>query len=885
MRIPFAVCTLWLMSAISIPLSLEAKTPPEPSGSAVVFPDSTARHWTLPNGLTLIVQEDHSAPVASVQVWCETGSIHEGKWLGAGLSHILEHMLFKGTEGRAPNAIAQEVQALGGYINAYTTFDRTVYYIDLPSAGVSKAVDILADAMMNSTLPEEEYVKEQEVIRREFAMGEDDPGRVSSRLQLSTAFQAHPYRVPVIGYLDVYNQLTRDDVMAYYKARYVPNNLFFVVTGAVDGEALHKQLEEYFAKYPRRALDPVYISKEPKQLGRREEHREFPTKLTRLSLGWHIPELTHPDVPALDLLSVVLGGGRSSRLYLKLREELGLVHSVNAWAYTPGDAGVFGITATLDPERREAVERAVMEVLDAVRRDGVTDAELAKAQRQTLSSQLNGLTTAKGRAADLGMNWMATRNLNFTRDYLNAVQAVKPEDLQRVVARYFTDDNLTVTSLNPTGSLPKAESGAKEEAVAEIQKFTLSNGLRLLVREDRRLPLVSAVATFKAGVLTESEATSGLTRLAAQTLLKGTKQRSAAQIAEEIETLGGGIGAEGGQNSIGVKLSVMKPDLAKGLEILADVVIHPTFPEAAVERERAVQLAAIKAEEDQPTAVAGALLRRTLFPGHPYGLKASGTETSVKGLTREQLERFHEEYLVGANGVLAVFGDVKAEEVRALVEQQFAALPKGKAALTEPPKAAAFTEKVEAVEPSEKQQAILMIGYRGGDIFAKDRYALDLIDTASSDLGSRFFIRIREQMGLAYFVGSRNMPGLTTGPFTFYLGTDPAKLEKVKTEFLDEIGKLAREGLTAEELERAKAKLLGQMALRDQSSEAMAHVVALDELYGLGYDHYRTVEQAVKAVTLEEVRAVAQRLFRDQPFAVAIVRPEAKAAGEDRKRP
>ena len=212
------------------------------SSAAITFPPSSAQKWVLPNGLTIIVQEDRSAPVASVQAWCGTGSIDEDAHLGAGLSHILEHMLFKGTKTRPANAIAQAVQDVGGYINAYTSFDRTVYWIDVPKAGVATAIDVLADAMMNSTLPAAEYAKEQEVIRREFAMGFDDPDRMAGQLLFATAYQRHPYRLPVIGLLDVFNQLTHEQVMAYYKSRYVPNNFTFVVVGDVKAEEVHQQL-------------------------------------------------------------------------------------------------------------------------------------------------------------------------------------------------------------------------------------------------------------------------------------------------------------------------------------------------------------------------------------------------------------------------------------------------------------------------------------------------------------------------------------------------------------------------------------------------------------------------------------------------------------------
>src|ERR1043166_2250835 len=227
---------------------------PPTDAPVITFPASTARKWVLPDGLTIIVQEDHSAPVASVQAWCATGSVYEDQHIGAGLSHILEHMLFKGTKTRSVSAIAQKIQDVGGYINAYTSFDRTVYWIDVPKAGAGVALDVLSDTMMNSILPPEEYAKEQEVIRREFAMGMDDPDRMAGQLLFATAFQRHPYRLPVIGQLEIFNQLTQADVMQYYKTRYVPNNLTFIVVGDVDAEAVSEQLTAFFKDYPAKSL-------------------------------------------------------------------------------------------------------------------------------------------------------------------------------------------------------------------------------------------------------------------------------------------------------------------------------------------------------------------------------------------------------------------------------------------------------------------------------------------------------------------------------------------------------------------------------------------------------------------------------------------------------
>jgi zinc protease len=856
-------------------INLKAASTEHPT--VIAFPPSTAQKWILPSGLTIIVQEDHSAAVASVQAWCATGSIDEDQHLGAGLSHILEHMLFKGTKTRSTNEIAQKVQDVGGYINAYTSFDRTVFWIDVPKDGVPTALDILADAMMNSTLPPEEYQKEQEVIRREFAMGMDDPDRMAGLLLFATAYQRHPYRFPVIGDIEIYNQLTQEQVMQYYKTRYVPNNLTFIVVGDVDAQKVRQQLTDLFKPYPEKSLKPVFIPAEPPQLGRREVHQEFPTELTHLSLAWHIPEVTNPDVPALDLLATILGDGRSSRVYRRVREEAGLAFRISAFSYTPGDPGLFGIDATLDPKKREETEQLTLRIVDEIKQAGATAEELAKAKKIALSHHLSALTTMSGQASDIGSNWFLTRNINFSRDYLDAVQKVTLDDIKRVAANYLTENNLTVTSLNPKGSLAARAEGPKAAAAGDVRKFDLSNGLRLLVREDRRLPLVAMGAVFRGGLLAETTQTNGITRLMAKVVLKGTKTRTAEQIANQIEAVGGSIASDAGNNSFNLQVGVTKPDVKLGVELLSDVLLNATMPEKAIAREKEIQIAAIQQEEEQLTNVARNIMRQALFPQHPYALRSNGSVQSVQRLTQKDLLEFRDRYVTAKNGVAFVFGDVNAAEVKQLFEQALGKMRPGELALknVQPAAPLAKTESVESRK--DKAQGVIMVGFRGASLSSPDRYPLELIDEASSDLGSRFFIRIREQMGLAYYVGANQMQGLVPGLFAFYLGTDPQKIELVKTALLDEIHKLATEGLTPEELARAKKKLIGQQEIANQSNDTFGFHCALDELYGLGFDYYKRLEHDVNGITLDDVKRVATKYFRDQPYVLATVRPPTSA--------
>ncbi len=587
-------------------------------------------------------------------------------------------------------------------------------------------------------------------------------------------------------------------------------------------------------------------------------------------------------MPALDLLSVILGDGRSSRLYRRVREESGLAYSVSAFSYTPGDPGLLGIDATVDPAKRDAVRDLVLKIIDEIKQGGVKAEELTKSKKILLSHHLGTLTTMRGQASDLGSNWLLTRNLNFSRDYLDAIQKVTLDDIRRVTQHYLTSDNLTITSLNPKGALGAKAESAKAISAGEIQKFELANGLRVLVREDARLPLVSMTAVFRGGLLAETPQTNGITQLMAKVLLKGTKTRTAEQIADTIEAVGGSIGSDAGNNSFSVSVEVTKPDLKLGADLLADVLLNATMPEKAVAREKEVQLAGIKEDEEQLTTVARNIMRQALFRDHPYALRSKGSPESVAHLTQKDLLEFRDRYVMAKNGVVAVFGNVKADEVKKLLEQSLGKMKPGSLALTDVPKTP-VPDKVQSVEAErDKAQGVLMVGYRGTDMFSPDRSALELIDEASSDLGSRFFIRIREQMGLAYYVGASQMMGLAPGLFAFYLGTDPQKIEPVKAALLEEIGKLASDGLTSEELQRAKKKLIGQQQITNQSNETFGYITALDELYGLGFDHYKKLEQEVNAVTLEDVKRVAGKYFRDQPYVLATVRPPKDAGAKNK---
>jgi zinc protease len=848
-------------------------SPPRKTPSLEAVPPGV-RLTTLDNGLTLIIREDHSAPVVSAQAWCRAGSIDEGRLLGAGLSHVLEHMLFKGTTTRPAGRIDQEVQEAGGYMNAYTSFDRTVYWINVPNTGARVAVDVLCDIMQHATLPADELTKELDVIRREMDMGHDDPGHKSARRLFETAYTRSPYRFPIIGHIDIFNTLSREDIAGYYREKYAPNNVFFVVVGDIAAEDVESQIREAFAEGKARAVAAVPIASEPRQTAPREVIEESPIELGHYHFSWHIPDLRHPDIPALDVLAALLGSGRSSRLYQRVREKQGLVNAVEAWTYNPGNPGLFGISAVVDAAKFGPSRDALLAELARMQRAPVPASELAKAVKQFIAGTLASRKTMQGQAQDLGSSWMAANDLNFSERYLEAVKRLKPADLQRVARHYLTDENRTLYALLPKGTSPSATQVEEQHTEQSIQRFELRNGLRLLVKEDHRLPFVEFRAVLQGGVLMESPELNGVTQLMAKMLLQGTRKRNAEQMAREIESVGGSISSYGGNNSLGVSAEVMTGDFSLGLGMVADVLLNPSFPSGPLEREREVQLAEIRAQKDQLLSLADRQAREALFGPTGYGLQARGTEASVAGLQGIHLRAVHTQLVTPSNCVLAVFGDVEASRVRAQVEKTLGGWRAKAGGLPTASATPPLTEVRRVSTAVDKKQAVLILAFPGTTLHHPDRFALELVQEALSDLGSRLFVRIRDELGLAYYVGAQNFLGLVPGYFSFYVGTDPEKAPLVEAELLREASKLQAEGLTEAELRRAKAKLIGQKKIARQELGRLAMTTALDELYGLGYAHSDQEDALFESVTLDEVRKVCGRYLGSGAHVISVVGPD-----------
>jgi zinc protease len=844
-------------------------------GRSAFLPTPQVEIRELPNGLGLLVQPDFTAPVVSIQFWCATGSIHEAPWLGAGLSHLLEHLMFKGTPTRGNSQMAQQIQDLGGHLNAYTSFDRTVYHVDLPSDQALPALEILSDAIFNSILPADEYDKEMEVIRREFAMGRDNPDSELGRLIFQTAFTRHPYRHPVIGYLDLFNQITRDDVMAYYRDRYAPQNLSLIVCGAIEPETVFSRAADLLEKYPRRRMAEIYLPDEPVQHSRRELHHPFATQLSRVALVWPIGGMENADTPALDLLATLAGGGRSSRLNQSCVEKLALAEQLEAFAYAPAGHGLWGVEARCAPEKETELLAEIGRQLRAFQQDAPQASELDRAKRQSLLHQVHGQKTMAGKAACLGRGWLFQRDPHFSARYHDRVQSVTPEEILSVARRYFHPDRETMVALVPQGSSSVIASPAGTTGKRPTPELiSLGGPRRALYLPQHALPLFSLRAVLPGGLPTEPPGKAGLGRLAAHLLTKGTRRRGAEALALEIEQLGGALHSDAGNNSATLSLELLSPDWKPGLDLFLEMLTEAAPTEAELQIEKRKQLSLLQAELDYPMAAARDLVRAALYPDHPYGGKNFGTPESIEAITVKDIAAYQSSRLLTQELVLAVTGPTAPDEWRELTARALAQLAPGVAAPARPAVIPDLTQIIRREKIVPKEQAVIHLAFPTVPVTHPDQIALAILDEALSDLGSRLFIRIREELGLAYFVGTSQFLGLEAGHFFFYLGTDPAKRREIEAELLREVGLLAEKGLKPEEFARARAKMQSQDKLEQQNPSQIAYAAAIDELFGLGYAYSQVRRDHTAAISLEEVNAVARNYFSNPFYVLATVSPE-----------
>ncbi len=837
------------------------------------------KHRLLDNGLNVYVLENHNAPVFSMRVYVRAGSIYEQEFLGKGISHFCEHLVAGGTTHKRTEAEAQAmIRSIGGASNAYTSSGHTCYYISTSAEYADSVIDLLSDWTLNCAMTEEEYERERGVIQREIAMGEDEPGRRIGKLYNATMFTVHPEHFPTIGYLDLFNTITREDLLTYYKRMYVPSNMYVVAVGDFEAEEMLDKIEAAFSVYPYAPAPIVFLPSDPRQMGARYVEDEMDIGLTYMTMGFKTVTVTHEDAFPLRVMASLLGEGRSSRLYRDVKEDLGLVHTINAYSYTPEyDAPDFTVHATLDYEDvRDAVD-AIRRVIYELKTIPVPRDELEKAKTQIISDYAFGFQDVMDQAGVIGSDVVKTGSPTYSGGYfLDRIKAVTRDDIRRVANTYFYDDAMTVAVLKPTGSVaPEEEAEEVAKGSSPVTRMTLDNGITLLVKEDHTTPLVFMRGFFAGGSYLETEETSGGMNLMARMMRRGTRRYSSEEIAEKVEEMGGSIRSGGAEDYFFCHMDVVSGNFAPGLALYADVIAGSVFDETEFEKEREAVLAEIVARDDNWQADGETRMRKLLYGDHPYALSPLGEKASVGAMTVDYVRGLYEKYCTPDNLVLLVYGDVGTGEVTAAVEKAFRRFRRGPANVPPPPEWEGLSESVVAVEPTDREQAVIYMGIPSMTLGDPDWYAMRVLDGVMSGIGfpGGWLHETLRGRQLVYIVHLWNNALRGRGYVCVMAATTPEHADSALAIIEEKIDKAKTELVTDEELATGKRSCIVMEDLYyTQTIASQAEIAGQYEVRGLGYDYRDTIREKVRAVTKEDLRRVANKYFTNS--ATVVITPD-----------
>lgn len=858
------------------------------------------RRAVLPNGLTALIYRNPAVPVVAINTYVRAGYFDETDDV-VGIAHVLEHMFFKGTSRRAVGEIAKQTKGAGGYLNAQTIYDHTSYYTVLPASGFAEGLDIQADAYANSVVDADELAKELEVIIQEAKRKSDNPSALATETLYELLHDQHRIRRWRIGREEGLRTLTRDAMLRFYRNFYTPGNTIIAIVGNVDPDDALARVERLYG-----SLSDPPVTRSP---GPREpEHADFRYRelsgdvaQTQLELGWRTVPLAHPDTPALDLTASVLGAGRASRLYRSIRDRK-LGASVGAYNYTPTELGVFVIHAETEPEKTLAAARAAWDQLRDLREGSTTAAEVERARRMFASRWSRRLETSDGQASYL-TEWEAAGGWRLGDEYYDAFMRLGVDDVTRVTRQYLGAERAGVLVYRPKNAPsiapdPRAMRAALDDSQppapleaspaasvsarangnagaafvreeAGVRVYQTASGVPILVRVRPGAAITYSGVYFMGGARGESAETAGITTLAARTAPRGTATRTAVQIAEAGELLGGSVSASVGGESFGWGVSVPRDNIYAALALLGDVAQHATIGDDELETERRAALLDVAELRDDMYRFPMRLVSRAAFGEHPYGIPTLGTESSLQSISPRDAREWYRT-MRQAPCVVAVAGDVQPDEVADAAARELHELRSADPLPVAAPRWP--REVVIEVAERDRAQTALGIAFEAPARCDDDRFAARLLATLSSGLGGRFFDELRDRQSLAYIVHSFSSEYQLAGMFVSYIATSPEKEETARAGLLAEFAKLCHEPVSDEELMRAKRYALGAHAIRQESGAAVLGDILDAWMFGRGLEELASYEASVQAVSADDLLALARRYFDPDRRVEGIVR-------------
>ncbi|HWI66573.1 MAG TPA: pitrilysin family protein [Symbiobacteriaceae bacterium] len=880
----------------------------------------------LPNGMRVLTRELHHAPVACVMVWYGVGSRNEQPGR-TGISHFLEHMMFKGTERFPLGALEEGVKRRGGMSNAFTNYDYTSYYQVLPARHLEFGLMIEADRMVNMNFDPDLTVKERGIIVSELEGRENSPHFWLQTQFMHEAFREMPYRHHVLGYKDDIKATTGEWLAEHYRHFYRPNNATLVAVGDFDTEKLLELANRHFGSIA--PGDPVVrlAKREPEQTAERrfEVRRTGPNPY--LMAGYRMPADDHPDIPALTVLAAVLSGGpsfammgggasmgRSSRLYRKLVSG-GLATYASAHPWSLAYEGLFLCSASPVPGvAPEQVEAAIFAEVDALRQSPVPADELERAKKQVRAQWIYAMESAMNQAVLLGATAMTDSVEGFDHA-LEKFEAVTSDDLQRVAQAYLLPERRTVGWFLPDkqakpsppapytppadelkGTTPEYQKSGHEKGEppapakrnpildrSRIVRRELPNGATLLVYPAETIPSALVRVQVESGPVYDPAGKEGLARIVSQLLTRGTQAYSADELAIKTDALGMSVRVDAGRETAAATLKCLPEDLNAGLDVLAEVLLRPTFPEDEFLKMRERMLVGVREAENDTRSVAGRKLSELLFPkGYPYRESTGGTEESLTAIAREDLGDFHNKFYRPNGAIITVVGNIDPAVAEAAILRVLDGWTGGAGRPTLPPLPARTTAEETHAAVTGKTQTDLALGWPLVDRSHPDYLALEFLATLFGGNGtpasSRLFRDVREKYGLSYYQYAAFGPSLGAGPWVVHIGVNPSRVQFAADLLRKELRRLSEEPVAADELAALKLFLEDYPAVQHESPERVAGRLAEIERFGLGLDYVERYPALVQALTAEELQAVAARHLNVDHLALVSAGPDPNEA-------
>jgi zinc protease len=889
-----------------------------PAGAlASAFLDGVHRE-VLPNGLTLLVRRDPSAPVVAIYTRVGSGYFDEPDDV-VGISHVLEHMYFKGTPTRGPGDIARDTRARGGQLNAYTTYDHTAYYAIVPSAAWQEALDIQFDAYAHSVIDAGELARELEVIVEEARRKLDAPGAVASESLYAMLFDHHRMRRWRIGQPEQLRTFTREQVHGFYRAHYRPSNTIVAIVGDVEPAAVRDAVAARYGALtaPPVARDRGPVESEPAPSRVRDWTGDL--RQAQLVFGWRVPPRDHPDAIAVGLVGRVLGDGRSARLYRALREREWAT-AVGAHDYHTGDVGVFTIHADAPPPHVAAAASACWRELDELRARGVGPAEVSRLRDVTVSRWHRTLESMESQAALL-VEWEGTGGLARGAARLEARLATPAEAITEAARAHLDPARASLVHYRPRDAAPLDRDapiavdagealarvgagatvldsvGAATEAppwgavaihvgqhVQHVEQVhgvhvyrTREGDVPVLVRRHHGTPLVHIGVHVRGGVAVEAAGREGLARATVLAALRGVPGRTAAQIADAAERLGGPIGTTAGAETAGWTLSAPIARAEEAMRLLGAVVLEPLLPVDTLRTEMRLARAELDRARDDMAREPQRLLLEAAWATHPYARSPLGVASALAGMAVEEhdvladaAQALHARATRAGEPVIAIVGDADPDALAALAGQTFARLARGEAPHVESPTWPAGAR--DACVERDKQQTALALAFPAPARTSASRYAGVLLASIASGLGGRFFEELRSRRSLAYTVSAGPHDRRAAGCFLAYIATQPAREEEARAGLLAEFARFVDEPVTLEELERARRAVLGARAIALQGGAARLGQLLDVWTLGRGLVELEDVDARLLAETPESLHAYARTWFDPTRVVTGVVR-------------